>query len=94
MLVVVGGLGSSPLEPACGLLEHPQDTVTGFVQSEGSKSEQGRSHNVFADPALGVTLPHFHSILLVARSALVNVGGYVGGEDHWPPSWRWLPQSQ
>lgn len=55
------------------------------------KSEQGRSHDVFADPALGVMLPHFHSIPLIARSALYNIGGCVG-KDHWVPSWKCYDQ--
>ena len=36
--------------------------------------EQGRSHNVFYDPAAEITLGHFHNILLVTQVSPIQCG--------------------
>lgn len=67
-----------PIWASHWLLEGLQDMAAGFTQREGSKSEEGKSHSVLADPASGVT-PHFHWSLPGARSALFHTGGCVVG---------------
>lgn len=73
---VVGGLSSLAHRPLTQteLLECPHDMVTGFHQSEWSKTEQGRNGNAFYELLLEVTHHHFHNIFMLHWSAQFNEG--------------------